>query len=251
MKQSLFIVLSIIACSFVNAEDSTNEVSRLPRGMKRFGGSVVIPDSQKGCIGIFNCQSKVSLENIRSGMDDFSKAYKYNVKFLEAEPVTPKTVGEVMRAQDVQVAVFIQECDDCPVAMLCAPESHWAIVNVKEITKGARNDIFAAARVRKELMRAFLCAAGAMNSQYDTSMMAAIKAPKDLDRIIEDPPVDAITRAMNSMKVIGVSPTEITTYKKACQAGWAPAPTNEYQQAIWDEIHSIPTQPIKIKHEKK
>ena len=40
-------------------------------------------------------------------------------------------------------------------------------------------------------------------------------------------------------------------YRKACMDGWAPAPTNEYQKAIWDQVHAIPTKPIKIEFDPK
>jgi hypothetical protein len=31
-----------------------------------------------------------------------------------------------------------------------------------------------------------------------------------------------------------------------CQEGWAPPPTNEYQRAIWNDVHKIPEKPMKI-----
>ena len=49
----------------------------------------------------------------------------------------------------------------------------------------------------------------------------------------------------------GLMPWKQTTYKKACQEGWAPAPTNEYQKAIWDKIHSVPANPMKIEFDPK
>ena len=53
----------------------------------------------------------------------------------------------------------------------------------------------------------------------------------------------------------GVTPLRKTIYRKACQEGWAPAPTNEYQKAIWDKVRSEkergPTNPIEIPMPKK
>ena len=46
-------------------------------------------------------------------------------------------------------------------------------------------------------------------------------------------------------------PVMMVTYGRAVREGWAPAPTNEYQKAIWDKIHAMPTEPIKIKPETK
>ena len=81
--------------------------------------------------------------------------------------------------------------------------------------------------------------------------MAAIKEPKDLDKMLEAAPVDAIQRAIESLKVYGVTPQEMSTYKKACQEGWAPAPTNEYQKAVWDKVHAAPKNPMKIEFDPK
>jgi hypothetical protein len=53
------------------------------------------------------------------------------------------------------------------------------------------------------------------------------------------------------MKPLGVLPAQRATYLKACEEGWAPAPTNDVQKAIWDKVHAMPTEPIKIKPETK
>jgi len=34
--------------------------------------------------------------------------------------------------------------------------------------------------------------------------------------------------------------------REACQEGWAPAPTNDIQKAIWNEVRQLPAKPIKI-----
>ena len=54
-----------------------------------------------------------------------------------------------------------------------------------------------------------------------------------------------------SLPYYGITPWYQTTYHKAVEEGWAPAPTNEYQKAIWDKVHAMPTAPIKIKPETK
>lgn len=234
-----------------NGNTNLLHTSRLPRGAKRFGGPIVVPNSQKGVIGIINCQKKVPVAQYKELMEAFAKQYKYNVKFFEGTAVSPKTASEEMKKADVQVAVFLTECAECPLTILTAPEANWSIVNVEAVTKGARNEIFAAARTRKELMRAFMCAAGAMNSQYEGGIMSPIRSAKDLDRIVEDMPVDTINRAMTAMKVVGVTPEEVTTYKKACEEGWAPEPTTDYQKVIWDQVHQVPTNGIEIKFDPK
>ena len=62
-------------------------------------------------------------------------------------------------------------------------------------------------------------------------------------------------RIIKHLKGIGVKPARRTTYKRACQEGWAPAPTNAYQKAIWEQVKADkergPTNPITIPPPKK
>ena len=44
---------------------------------------------------------------------------------------------------------------------------------------------------------------------------------------------------------------KIGTYRQACQEGWAPAPKNDEQKAIWNQVHAIPDKPIKIEFDPK
>ena len=250
---AVVLVFALVGATTMGAEAVNNTAStnapakvKLPRGMRRYGGIIQVPNSQKGKIVIVNAQKKLPIDSIRAGMDEFAQSQKFNVEFSGGQATTPEKASDDMAKIGADVAVFIQENPESKITLLSAPEQRWTILNVSAITADARNEVFAAARIRKELMRGFLCAAGAMNSQYQGSLMGAIKEPKDLDKMLEDPPVDTIQRAIDSLRVYGVTPQEATTYKKACQEGWAPNPTNEWQQAIWNETRQLPTNPIKI-----
>ena len=260
MKITTIIILASLAFAShvamagnATAAASTNAAAKvkLPRGMRRYGGIIQVPNSQKGKIVVVNAQRKLPLDNIRAGMDEFAQSQKFKVEFVDGEPTTPEKASEDMLKIGADVAVFIQENPESKITILNAPEQRWTIVNASAVNADARSDEFAASRIRKELMRGFLCAAGTMNSQYQGSIMAAIKEPKDLDKMLEDAPIDAIQRAIGSLKVYGVTPQEMTTYKKACQEGWAPPPTNEYQKAIWNQVHAIPDKPITIEFDPK
>ena len=74
-------------------------------------------------------------------------------------------------------------------------------------------------------------------------------------RYVGDEPTSRVTSLYNEVMAarlpeLGVTPWKETTYKRACEEGWAPAPTNEYQKAVWDKVHAIPDQPLKIKYQK-
>ena len=64
-------------------------------------------------------------------------------------------------------------------------------------------------------------------------------------------PVDVIKRFGPYLEGYGVNPEKIVSYRKACEEGWAPQPTNDFQKAVWDDVHAMPSEPIKIKPEEK
>ena len=45
--------------------------------------------------------------------------------------------------------------------------------------------------------------------------------------------------------------TRMVPYELACEQGWAPAPTNAIQKAIWDKVHAAPKNPMKIEFDPK
>ena len=63
-------------------------------------------------------------------------------------------------------------------------------------------------------------------------------------------PMDKVQAIGAYLAAHGVTPLVTAHYRQACKQGWAPAPTNEYQKAIWDQVHEIPTEPLKIKYQK-
>ena len=82
--------------------------------------------------------------------------------------------------------------------------------------------------------------------------MSPVTKVSDLDAITESSlPVDVLSRFPEYMKSLGVTPARQVRYRDACQQGWAPQPTNDYQRVIWEEYHSEPTEPIRIKYDPK
>ena len=73
---------------------------------------------------------------------------------------------------------------------------------------------------------------------------------EDLDTVEEFIPVDIPPRYTTYLEKIGVTPAYEKFYYLACKEGWAPQPTNEIQQAIWNRVKERkergPTNPIHI-----
>lgn len=220
--------------------------------LRRHGGDVEKPGSQKGLVLFVNGQSSVPAAEVQKVAAQLAEQSKLNIKVAETkEKVTPKNAAALKASLKADIAVFLVECSECETILLNAPENGWAIVNAATLFKDAKNDIFKAARLRKEAARAFYAVGGAMNSQYPGSMMAAIRKPSDLDRIVEDVPVDVLDRTLTNLERLGVTQLQVTSYRLACEQGWAPAPTNEYQKAIWEKVHQVPTKGLEIKYDPK
>ena len=49
----------------------------------------------------------------------------------------------------------------------------------------------------------------------------------------------------------GMKRTRMVPYELACEQGWAPAPTNAAQKAVWDKVHAAPKTPMKIEFDPK
>ena len=232
------------------------KAERIQRGREkraaRHGGLLYIENSQRGKIVFVNGQKCVPKEVIEGVATDVRLRDDLKVEVVDdsGEHISPKTAAAKKKALGADVAIFLTECDTCDNLMLTAPEGAWAIVNAAAICKGAMNDAFKRTRMIKMVQRGYYCAAGAMNSQYPNSLMGAVRNLDDLDKLTAEPPMDVVDRTLTSLEKAGVTPLTYTTYKKACQQGWAPAPTNELQKAIWNEIHTPPSKPMKITFDK-
>lgn len=80
----------------------------------------------------------------------------------------------------------------------------------------------------------------------------AVENGADLEAINRDP-LDAQTllTMIRSVPSFGLTPPRRVPYHRACEEGWAPPPTNDIQKAIWEKVHALPTEPIRIKPETK
>lgn len=234
-------------------EREASRLRSMEKRARRHGGVVSKEGSRKGRVVFVNEQSQVPHADLELVAATIRLRDRINVDFIagSGEKVTTMNAASKKAAIGADVVIFLTECDKCDTMMLAAPEGAWSIVNANAVCKGAGSDAVKKARMVKMTERGFYCAAGAMNSQYPNSLMGAVRKPIDLDKLSSEPPADVIARTLESLASAGVTQQVYATYKKACQEGWAPAPTNEVQKAIWDEVHAIPATPMKIEFDPK
>ena len=228
------------------AEKAARKAYIEERFNKHTGGRITVPGSLKGKFVYVNAQKRAPIKWLQDNADVFHKSSKFTIEVAEGEfsfP-NPKIQGEA--------SLFVVDDETLP-PILSAPESRWVMVNVAPLAKGrGEKPQFFAARVQKELTRGFSILAGAQNSNYPDALVGCITSADELDKFADCRlPVDVLARFAPYSKGYGITPAIESTYRKACKEGWAPQPTNDYQKAIWDSFHELPTKPVKIEFDPK
>lgn len=225
------------------AERQSRKAYIQERMMKRTGGMVARPGTLKGEIAYVNCQKSADKAWLEESIAYFTKETKFNITLKEGsfDLRNPVIQGNV--------SLFIVDDPALP-GILVAPENRWTMVNIAPLK--TEKEAFFKARVGKQLARGFAMLCGAASSNYPQSLTSGITKAEDLDEHLDARlPVDIIARFAPNLKPFGVTPVVMATYRRACTEGWAAQPTNDYQKAIWEEVHQLPTEPIKIKPEEK
>ena len=211
--------------------------------LRRTGGRLKVPNVQKGQVVIVDAKSGASRDALGKVAAQFAKEYCIDVAVKDGAFSFPKPeiVGDV--------SVFVVDDPNLPMS-LAALEARWAVVNIAPLKHEKKQ--FFDARVRKETVRALAMLCGGCNSSYPDALTSAVTKPEDLDQFPDTRlQAEYHDRFIPYLKGLGVVPYRMTTYRAACEQGWAPAPTNEIQKTVWDKAHEIPSKPIKIEYNEK
>ena len=150
----------------------------------------------------------------------------------------------------VVVAVVNDPASDATI--LVAPEQNWATLNVNLLLRDNPSPDVVASRIHKEIWRATAMAMGAANSMTQPCLLRQINTLRELDRTKNMlPSPQPINNMIDVADKLGIVRVHRATYRKACQEGWAPAPTNNVQRTIWNQVHQIPDKPITIEYDPK
>ena len=207
---------------------------------RRLGGYIQAPATGL-VVRVINRQKSVSPEVVRHCVDEIKKVIGYSLELHVEEPSDGRTAAKIELVEEAGAPT-----------LLIAPEDKWGRLNVARLVSDGPDAGTLRRRFTKELWRCYGMTLGAFNSGYSPCVMRTVFSLADLDRdssLMPCPLVyDKIQGVNNTLKV---DAARRVSYKKACQEGWAPAPTNDVQKAIWDQVHQLPTEPIKIKPETK
>lgn len=250
MKKFVFAVAFLAAlsgaCAVPDAAGEAHSKTNVVRKnmfLKRFGGFVRDVRVQKGRVAIVNCQSAADVRWLRQVAAAFADGVKIAVEVESGDfrLENPEPKGEV--------TVFVVDDPKLPISLI-APEARWSVVNVSKLKSDKQ--AFFETRTMKAVVRAIAPLLGSSDSQYPNCLLGTVCSVEDLDAFPDvQLQVDVLDRFAKNMKKVGIAPWRMTTYRNACQQGWAPQPTNDYQKAIWDKTHELPSKPIKIEYDEK
>ena len=133
--------------------------------------------------------------------------------------------------------VLSDEGADAP-GMTVYPEDRMALVNASRAApRGTAPDV-ASRRLSTQLWRAVCFAAGGVNTRSPhCALSSTVLSAGDIDALsARMPNPDACAQVAASAGKLGLGKVRTATYRAACMQGWAPAPTNDIQRAIWDEV---------------
>ncbi len=210
------------------------------------GGKLIVLYKTTKKIYYVNAQKRVAKDVIDASRQKMQETLRTPVDFAEGsfDFKSPKIEGEL--------SLYIIDDENLPMSLV-APEGRWAFVNVAPLAKGrGEKPQFLEARVKKECARVGCMLFGGISSSYKQNLLSFVGSAEDLDKFESDSlPVDGPMRCSRYLLSMGVKPYRQVSYRKACEEGWAPAPTNDVQQAIWDKVHAIPATPMKIEFDPK
>lgn len=245
VKTIALAILALSAGSSYAAEKMTSEAR-----IAQLGGFVSYPNSQKGSVAFVNTQKSVNLSGPLGEMLTFlSRVMPIKIDVIEKAPAEPL---EILKASGANYAVIVVDDPKYPTSMI-VPEEAYAVVNVgkyKANLKLPEDRAVYERRCARGALKAFVLLCSGGGSRYPAGV-AFTHNVRELDGVHDKLAVDTQDSIKKYLGAVGITPLRRTIYRRACEEGWAPAPTNEFQKAIWDKVHALPANPIKIKPETK
>lgn len=228
--------------------------ARMARKAKRAeerGGYVALAPTGR-VVRVVSAQRRAAKSALDESIGVFSSTLRLPVEWGEADPGerNPSRLAAAANADGrCGAAVLLVDDPDAP-RLVVAPEEFWAAVNVARLSEDGPSPDKLERRLKQEFWRATCMVLGAYVSAQQPCLMASIAGNADLDRnVCVIPSIEVLPKVKSAAGRRGIVPGRRAVYLKACEEGWAPAPTNDVQRAIWEKVHSMPTEPIKIKPE--
>ena len=189
------------------------------------------------------------LEAVKANLDRFGLCPSEAVRRQLAGDALAE--GRAAARESCGVVMLVDGAEDAPL-VTAYPEERLALVNMTALLKGVGGSGVRQDRVEKLAWRAIGHLVGCGAPDGYTCVMKPVRNMAELDAM-PNKFIHPATffKARPYFDMCGVTPARKGTYESACQQGWAPAPTNDVQKAIWEKVHAVPATPMKIEFDPK
>ena len=226
------------------AEKAERRAVAQKRVMEMHGG--ILENKGKGAMAVINCQKRIDVEALEMKIAELRRITRMEVKVVDGT----FTFNNVKIPDSCAIALYIVDDGKLPMSLVSL-ESKWGMMNVSPLISDSPDEEKLNKRFQKQFVRMAILTFGGGVSQYRGSPLQPCFSAVDLDDITgEGFTIDTMNMFLKNLGKLGMTQTKRATYRKACEEGWAPAPTNEYQKAIWERVKADkergPTNPLKI-----
>ena len=255
MKKSVFLIAAAAISCYVFAADAVKPKRGRPRVASRPSGGIVEKTYSGNVFRIINAQNSIGAGYVAN----VAKKIRFNTllpieahsRRINNDSCPFSAADNIVSEGKVGAGLLIVENENLPLTLV-APERRWAILNIARLKADAPSMEKLNARFEKMLWCSVARALGAGYSCYKPCVLTPFKSLNELDTSIYPQLCpEPINKMIDTGKAYGIHTITIASYRTACQQGWAAQPTNAVQKAIWDEVHAMPSAPIKIKPETK
>ena len=232
---TLAVALNVAACFAVGAFDDA-------------GGYVEVLPKDAGHFVFCNSQQGVPAADIQKVIGLLHHYFHVDIRLASGDAPTVSGVQDALKSFKAKGAIWIVSDAHLPL-VLAATENQWAFINVFPVLADSPDEKTRKDRMACLILRTFASIHG-VGAAY--MMPACVMNPavgiKGLDALtFKDYSPEAIDKVQKYLLgYLGYKAALRGSYEDACIDGWAPQPTNSVQKAIWDKVHAMPTQPIKI-----
>lgn len=240
MKRIELFCLFLAGVLVCNSSDAASPRRRPDANSKPSGGMVEKPYSGN-VFRFLDAQSTIPHEKMASYVQKMRWAtiLPFEVQAIPAAKSVSNgcKVAETLISES-RVGAGIVIVDD-PASTQCIDyrEANWAVLNLAFLKKDNPSLEKLEQRAIKILWIAAARVLGAGYSNHMISVLKPFRTLKELDRNpATKPSPDGFNAMLENAKAYGITTITISSYRTACRNGWAPAPTNAIQQAIWDEM---------------
>lgn len=235
--------LYLAAASHASSTDEVKaQLEKLASSKAHNGGIVTRP--AKGRFAVVANPEQYDKINVPKALSTLSSQLKFQIESItNTATVTQSNAAKLMDNMNLNIAIFLISDINAPMSVV-AMEERWAFINVQKLMDGNVDARVKDRRIRNELARVVKALFVGANTAIGGS---AARTGADFD-VMTTSPIDSATliAMIRGLSSYGLMPSRTVPYRRACEEGWAPQPTNDVQQAIWNEVHQLPAKPIKI-----